>query len=537
MSVVETSPAVCCWCRSPLKRIGEGPWWCFTQACLARQREWAVGIGPHPERVDRYLYVPTPKQTEFHETRITPALRELFLAEDRAAGRPPKRRRMARLYGGAAGPGKSHGERWDQYRKALLIPDFTGVILRRTMPELRKTHLRAFQRDARILGAEFNKGEATLTFENGSILECGHCEDDDAIQKWLSTEYDQIGLDEGVTFRPDMLLELSTRARSTKAAVLDAGGPWFDVVTNPGGASWSLLLDLFVTHTPDFEIYPALRESYDPRLWVYIKGLLDDNPYMDASYADALAVLSDARYRQLRYGEEHITEGAFFTWRETKDGQPWHVRTREIVPTEVAWFASMDWGFNAPGVVLWWAILPDGHYHIAHEWKFAGLTADLVADGIHRVNAFLGIPKLRYIACDPSMARRDGQGRGESILETLSRHGLPMRPSDNDRKNGWARCQQLLAADRSGRAPWVTIDEGCRYGRRTMPAQVQDKTDPDDLDTDGDDHWADAFRYGAMSRPAHGLVAEVSDPPFPVNSWGWWRRFHERKSSRRPVLR
>lgn len=492
---------------------------------MRRQDEWSFGVKPKGGKF-QYLYVPSPKQTEYHEVKL-PTI-------DHTA----KRRRINRLYGGAAGPGKSHAIRWDQYRKAATIPNFTGAILRRTMPELRKTHLRSFARDAALIGAQFQKSENQLIWENGSIIECGHCEDDDAVQKWLSTEYDQIDLDEGSTFQPDMTLEISTRARSSKPLVRAAGGPWFGVSTNPGGPSWPLLCDLFVTHTPDYDAYPQLRGKYDPRYWVYIKALLDDNPYLDEGYADDLAVLSEARYRQLRWGEEFVTDGAFFSsWRATKDGEPWHVRSVEIDPTTVEWFASMDWGYNSTGVVLWWAVLPDGRFHIAREWKFREKTAAQVAAEITATTTEMGIRKLRYVACDPSMRRKDGTGRGESIYDTLVRYRLPMRASDNDRPNGWARCQQLLSTRPSGEGPWLTVEPRCVYGIRTMPAQVQDKREPDDLDTHGDDHWADALRYGAMSRPMFtGRKDDTFDEEPPKGSMAWWRRWHARAERPQGIL-
>ena len=49
--------------------------------------------------------------------------------------------------------------------------------------------------------------------------------------------------------------------------------------------------------------------------------------------------------------------------------------------------------------------------------------------------------------------------------------------------------------------PLLTIDESCRYLRRSIPAQRSDKTDPDDVDTKGDDHGMDMLRYLVMSRP------------------------------------
>lgn len=519
----ETSAAVCCWCGAPLKRYAGSPWWCLSADCMRRQAEWAVLVRERGR--DRHVYLPTPKQTMYHETRLTAELLGYPLTEAR-----PGRPRMNRLFGGAAGGGKSKSLRFDMYRKARTIPNYTAAILRRTMPELKKTHLREFQRDAPLIGAEFIKSENQLVFpETGAIIECGHCEDDDAVQKWLSAEYDQIGFDEGSTFEPDQYLEISTRARTSNPAVQAAGGPWCDVVTNPGGRCWGLLRDLFVTHTPDFDLYPGLRDGYDPRWFVYIKALLDDNPYIDPGYDLSLRVLNATRFQQLRYGDEHLTDGAFFSaWRETVGGRPWHVR--EVDTTGAQWFASMDWGYNAPGVVLWWAILPDGYYHIAAEWKFRESTVDEVASRVLEMTRDLGVSRLLYVACDPAMRGKTGAGSGESIFETLVRRGLPMRAADNDRFNGWVRVQQFLRESPEGR-PWLTVSPSCGYGRRTMPAQVMDPHDPNDLDTNKDDHWADALRYGAMSRPPQYQATRAAAPP-PFLSLAWMRQWQARQTPR-----
>ena len=126
----------------------------------------------------------------------------------------------------------------------------------------------------------------------------------------------------------------------------------------------------------------------------------------------------------------------------------------------------------------------------------------------------LGIKRVSYVAADPSMWAKTGHGRGESIAETLQRHGLPMLKGDNDRKNGWQRCHELLRLAPDG-LPWLTVDASCKYGLRSLPAQVSDRRDPDDVDTGGDDHWVDAWRYGAMSRMvagARGKKAEAAKP-------------------------
>lgn len=164
----------------------------------------------------------------------------------------------------------------------------------------------------------------------------------------------------------------------------------------------------------------------------------------------------------------------------------------------------MDWGYNAPGCVLWWICLLDGHYHIWREYKFQQTPVWDVGQQIINRTKDLGL-KLDYVAADPAMWQHTGAGRGEAIAETLQRAGLPMRKGDNDRKNGWQRVHELLrlAPDKQ---PWLTVEGAphCTYLRRTIAAAMSAKTDPDDVDTHGDDHALDALRYGAMSRPSVG---------------------------------
>jgi len=112
----------------------------------------------------------------------------------------------------------------------------------------------------------------------------------------------------------------------------------------------------------------------------------------------------------------------------------------------------------------------------------------------------LGITGPVPLYGDPNMqAGSRGSGvHGESIAESL---GCGFVAADNDRFNGWMRCHQLLRDDAAGR-PWVQVHPDCRYLIRSIPAAKSAKTDPDDVDTTMDDHALDAWRYGAMSRPA-----------------------------------
>lgn len=484
--------AKCCWTGHPLVQsevAGLVCWLCPQPECWQRQTALAIVVQlKGKER--KCLFVPVPKQVDMWEC--------------------PARNI---LWGGAAGPGKSTGVRWWLYRQCLTIPGYEALLLRENYKQLLQTHIRRMETESRLIGAELLKSDGVLKFPNGSLIQCGHMEDADAVQNYLSTEYDAIVCDEGSQYPIGELgevplLELSTRARSNKPLVRAAGGAKFVVASNPGGPSSNALLQVFVDHEPDYEMYPALKAMYEPTNFQYIPATLDDNPYIDPDYLTTLALLPKWRYEQLRHGDWRVFSGQFFSqWRESH-----HVADLGI-PTDVRWFRSLDWGRNQPGCVLWWAILPDGRLYVRAELKFQGLEEQEVAQRIHAKDLELGV-KPSYTAGDPAVFNKTGashntpQFTGQSIGETLGYYGIPITKADNDRINGWSRCHALLRDAPDGK-PWMLCHPDARYLIRSIPNARSAKGDPDDVDTKMDDHALDAWRYGAMSRPSPAIFGKA----------------------------
>jgi len=284
---------------------------CFTEACSARQRAWAIqvretwGKKGHQVKV-RTLFMPVPKQVEFFEAT---------------------RRAQRVLFGGAAGPGKSHALRWGLYRDCLRLPNLNCLLLRRTYAELDETHLREMEREQHLLGASYVRGEKELRFGNGSVIKAGHCETSLDAMRYLSTEYDRIMFDELVTFERDSALEIMSRARTSKAAVLAEGGAQVWGGTNPGGRGALWVKAFFVDRVVDPDEFPR----YDAGRYAYVEARLDDNPYIDPAYRQVLEELPAMRRRQLLEGDWEAFEGQFFDWQAFKGGGPWHVADLGLV--------------------------------------------------------------------------------------------------------------------------------------------------------------------------------------------------------------
>ena len=510
--------ATCCWCGKGFVKIGH-IYWCETEACRATQAEFAVTF--HQDGRNVPFYVPLPKQIEFERLPVP------FL-----------------LGGGAAGGSKSHQARYGLYRRAFQVPGFEALILRKNWNQLEKHHLRLMEQEAgklRELGvrAEYlsQARELRIYHPNGqpSIIEGGHMADQDALDGYLSRERDAIVCDEGSTFDPKFLLELSTRSRSTKPELEEFaaklwqvskervrnemyGGAVFWVLSNPGGQGASMLRDMFIDKEPDLETYPQLGELddngepfYRKSEWGFVPAKLEDNPYLPPGYERKLALTEPHRWKQLRYGDWDVLGGQFFAEFDSR----LHVKDLGT-PEGAKWFRSYDYGYIDNGVCLWWAVLPDGRRYVRAELKHSHWDVEHICREIHSETQKLGIGKISYTAADKfSMGMRESDKSGFSRGMMFSSYGVPVMSVSHDREQGWTRCRELLRL-RSDGVPWVVFHPSCRYLIRSLSAATSDDKNPEDLDY-SDDHALDAFRYGAMSMAS---PRERHQQKLPPHAWG-----------------
>ena len=70
---------------------------------------------------------------------------------------------------------------------------------------------------------------------------------------------------------------------------------------------------------------------------------------------------------------------------------------------------------------------------------------------------------------------------------------------EKGRITGWAKLRQAMqnSIDRNG-APGFYASARCEYFWKTVPFLPRDENRPEDVNTSGADHGADAARYGIM---------------------------------------
>lgn len=455
-----------------------------------------------PDGTVEVLYKPHPQQLKFHSATAP-----------------------YRLFGGAAGGGKSTALRFEAYARCMQIPGYRVLLLRRVLPELKSTHLRELPMElSKLLGLGRRGGPSykdvyratdyTVTWPNGSILQFGSCDNDDSVTKFLSTEYDAAFFDELTTFPLNMYRMIESRVGRR------AGMPWTIAAgTNPVGIGAAWVKALWITKDPD----PDEAPNYDPNQYAYVPAGVEDNPSLSPDYALKLENLpSEALRRAYRYGSWEFLEGQFFSqFRSHKDGEPWHVL---LDPPSVGgmdvrrhpqleWFRAIDWGVTSDAVCGWYCCLPNGRVVKVYErvWK-AFIPAEQMGREICDFTKKNIAGKVRYTVVDPKAFTREG-ALGVSVAEALTRGGVPCLKADNERELGWHQVQSWMTTLGDDGKPLLQFwGPGTPQTIKTIPTLVRHKTRTDDIHHLGvNDHCADETRYALMSRPAPTKIKAKPD--------------------------
>lgn len=456
---------------------------------------------PRPDGTMGQFYEPTARQHQFH-TNPAPY----------------------RLIGGAAGGGKSKGGRSEAYMRCFVIPGYRFLLLRRTLPELKKTHIMELAPELTNLLGLGRKGcpsfkdvyrasDYMVTFPNGSILQFGSCDTDDAASKYLSTEWDGVFFDELTTFPLHMYRMIESRVGRR------AGMPWTVAAgTNPVGIGANWVKTLWITRDPSLEEAPKYREED----YAYIPATIDDNPHLSADYAEKLESLPSEALRQAyRHGSWEFLEGQFFSeFRSEKQGEPWHV-LREMPmfqgrpinqAANLDWFRAIDWGIANLAVCGWYCALPSGRVIKVYEktWKEFIPATEMAREIVAFTKKYIK-GKVRATYADPKTFSREG-ALGESVADALGKGGVPCLRADNERELGWAQVKAWLRTPASDGKPMLQFyGPGCPHTIKTLPTLVSKKGNPDDIEKGLDDHCADETRYALMSRPAPTKIRAQPD--------------------------
>jgi phage terminase large subunit len=448
-----------------------------------------------------------------------------------------KSRAKYRLFGGAAGPGKSKALLAEAIGQALEVAGSDTLLLRRTFPELESSLLTYFRRDVpRDLYRSYNEAKHVVTWNNGSTTRFGYCRNENDVYQYQGAEFLFIGIDELTHFTLKQWQFLTSRnrcavpeytfgkARGKKVVPSMAGA------TNPGniGHAWVKALWVDKVAPAGFE----RPELYDASEYEFVRARIEDNPIYanDVNYKKTLAALPDRLRRAFLEGDWTVLEGQYFDLFEVgrHTARAESLRLEEWAPRWI----SIDWGFKHPSAVYWHGACQDagnlprslrsvaGAPDIGTQEKTGHSGRDDCLGGGQDDNArrivtyrefvqselsprMLGQAivektqreRIREIYLSPdAFARRTSEASiAEQLGDVLEQNGLP-RPveANDDRIGGWQLMYQLLERD-----AWM-IAENCPRLIECLPLLVRDDRRVEDVRKMEGDDAADAARYGLV---------------------------------------
>lgn len=423
------------------------------------------------------------------------------------------------FYGGARGGGKTESSIGDWLQHSSMYgEDAIGIFFRRKLVQLAEVVARTKQLFPK-LGGKYNEQQKTWTMANGARLKFAYLERDSDAEEYQGHNYTRVYVEEVTNFpSADPINKLRATLRS------GSGVPCGMRLTgNPGGAGHNWVKARFIDPNPrgfqlitdDTEIEVDGIKQVVKLDRVFIPSKISDNLLLmrnDPTYILRLKQSgSAALVKAWLEGNWDIVDGAFFDeWDENTHVLSTHVMTPHL-KTDWLRFRAFDWGSYRPFSVGWYVVVPEtqtiadalfpkGSMIKYREWygsqgpnKGLKMTADLVAQGI--VQREVG-ERIRYGVADPAIYIRDG---GPSIGETMSLHRCTWRRADNKRKTGAEEMRRRLVGV-DGR-PLLYFLDACEDTIRTLPTLQHDDKDPEDVDTEAEDHAYDETRYACMSRP------------------------------------
>lgn len=407
--------------------------------------------------------VPNPKQIEF------------FQAEARHIG-----------YGGARGGGKS----WAGRRKAVLLcmnyDNLKGLILRRTMPELRNNHIIPLR--AELYGyANYNAEEKAFIFPNGSRLALGYCDNEGDLNQYQGQEVDFIIFEEATHFPEEWITFIRTSLRTTRTDFK----PRVYYTTNPGGVGHNYIKRIFIDRN--------FRKNENPDDYVFIQASVYDNKVlMDANpeYIDMLKALPDAKRKAHLEGRWDVFEGQYFT----EFNREIHVAEPFEIPKHWRRYFTMDYGLDMLAG-YWIAVDEEGRAYVYREIYQSGL---IISDAAKAINDLTEEEIYAYFAPPDLWNRR--QDTGKSAADIFAENGVPLIKAKNDRVQGWLDLHEWLKPRMNmfgKKVPYLQIFSNCANLIRTIPSLIFDNKNPNDVAKEPHEltHAPDAIRYFVAGRP------------------------------------
>jgi len=439
------------------------------------------------------------------------------------------------LYGGTRGPGKTDALLMDFAQHiGQFGAGWRGILFRRTYKQLDDVIAKTKRWFYQIFpDAKFNSSDYRWTFKDGEVLFLRHMDSPDDYWHYHGHEYPWVGWEE-LTNWPnlDCYESMKSCCRSSYSNMPRK----YRATCNPYGIGHNAVKRYFVDPAPSGT--PIINAA--GRVRVYLHGTIYENKILleaDPDYLSNLEGITDENKKKAwLYGDWDITAGGAID-------DLWDRRIHVIKPFKIppTWFVdrSFDWGSAKPFSVGWWAesdgteaILADGSkrswppgtlFRIG-EWYGCDANEDNEGIRLNSIDIGKGIKEretllrerlgIGWINPGPADASIFDKTDDESIaLKIFNGYGadifIPANKASGTRQRGLELLRTHLEAGLQKpmmEHPGLFIFDTCADWIRTVPVLPRSEKDPEDVDTEAEDHAYDETRYRLIHEHAVASV-------------------------------
>lgn len=437
-------------------------------------------------------------------------------------------------YGGAAGGGKSHLARAVAALVAWLWPGSTGIIFRRTHPEVLENHIVSFRAEVpeEVDGQRIYTWRATESaamWANGSRTLFGYLGADDDVYRYQGAQYDLMVFEEATHYT---WFQVSWLVGNRLRASVPGSVPFALYPSNPGNRGHAWYKRLFI----DRNFRSDLNETASD--YAFVQAKLADNAVLtdrDPSYLRKLDSLPEPLRSQLRDGDWAAGSGlALPDLRRTHpdSGEPLHLVPAFDVPHWWFRWNAFDWGFNHPWLWGHFAADTDGNAYLVDSVMGRHLKDWEIIERIRQAPTVdLYASKFSVAGHDCWADYRARTEHPETTADRFRTAGIPLRQANVSRVTGLANMREYIDWRRTGEPRFRIMDTptnrrvfDCLESMVVDPDNPEDalKLDADDFGDGGDDAY-DMTRYGLAARPAKG--DSEPEPELPAQHYD--RGYHD----------
>lgn len=445
------------------------------------------------------------------------------------------------LYEGTRGPGKTDAllMAYAQHVGKGYGADWRGIIFRETYPQLEDVINKSKKWFNRIFpDAKYNEAKSFWRFKDGETLRFRQFRKEDDYWNYHGHEYPFIGWEELCNWANlSGYKRMMSCCRSSNPEV----PRMVRATANPYGPGHTVVKERF--RLPEWR-WKVIDDSRDedgelepPRVAIF--GTIWENKILlesDPGYISRLrtSARNEAELEAWLSGSWDVVSGGMF---DDVIDQRIHRLPNFVVPDHWRITRSFDWGSSKPFSVGWWAIsdgcdlyLPDGRvmatvpgdfFRIAEWYGWNGkpnegckmLARDIAKGIVERQVRWKIHDRVEPGAADSAIFHLEN---GKSVandmakivrLDDGSEHNgivwIPSKKGPGSRIMGWEIMRNAfknamphpLGYPRE--EPGIFICERCHHFWRTIPSLPRDKDNPDDVDTNAEDHIGDEVRYEA----------------------------------------